>query len=146
MYKDKLETIVGLLIIAVVLVCGIWLFRATSYDDKYVVYAYFDRADGIRRGSSVRIAGVNVGKVLSVDLDNVRSRARVSCGLQRSVRLPSDSSASICSDGLMGAKFIDITCGASEKDIVDGGVMRYTNSSLNLETLLMRFFFSDKKK
>lgn len=146
MYKDKLETIIGLLIIFVVCFCGVWLFRTTSSEGTYIVYAYFDRADGIRRGSSVRVSGVNVGNVLAVELDSIRARARVSCGIQRKVCLPSDSSASICSDGLLGSKFVDIAYGASDKNISDGGVIRYTNSSLSLETLLMRFFFSDKKK
>ena len=58
----------GLLTLAVLAVATYFGFtKAIPFKHHYTVQAVFPSANGVRNGSPVRIAGVNVGKVTSVD-------------------------------------------------------------------------------
>jgi phospholipid/cholesterol/gamma-HCH transport system substrate-binding protein len=81
--------------------------------NEYV--ALFDSVDGLSEGSSVRIAGVNVGVVRSVELTE-DGTTRVTVGVvEDAVHLVRrDSVASIGNQGLLGDKLVDITPGSGE--------------------------------
>jgi phospholipid/cholesterol/gamma-HCH transport system substrate-binding protein len=106
-------------------------------DDWYRVYAFFDRAGAVRPGTSVEIAGVRVGKVDKVELEDYR--AKLTLKIRRDVRLQEDAIASIRTKGLIGEKYIEITPGASERFIEPGGVIRETESAVELEELLLKY-------
>ncbi|GBE00713.1 putative phospholipid ABC transporter-binding protein MlaD [bacterium BMS3Bbin06] len=106
----------------------------------YVVYAAFDRAGGIKPGSVVEIAGVEVGKVKSVVLDK-DYQALVGIQLHRDVKIQEDAIASIKTKGLIGEKYIQITPGGSEKLIAKGGKIRDTESAIDIEDLISSYVF-----
>ena len=62
------------------------------------------------------------------------------------IKIPSDSSAKIVSEGLLGSKYISISLGGDEENLKDGQEITYTQSSVNFEELLGKFIFSDKNK
>lgn len=103
----------------------------------YQLLARFNRTDGLLVGDLVRVAGMNVGKVVSATLDD-NFKAILTLELKESVHLPDDSSASIVSSGLMGAKYIEIEPGGSEDMIPAGGEFAYTQDAMVLEELLDR--------
>jgi len=106
-------------------------------DDWYKVYAFFDRAGAVRPGTSVEIAGVRVGEVEKVELEDYR--AKLTLKIRKDVRLQEDAIASIRTKGLIGEKYIEITPGASERFIEPGGVIRETESAVELEELLLKY-------
>jgi len=106
-------------------------------DEWYRVYAYFDRAGAVRPGTVVEIAGVKIGVVDNVELEDYR--AKLTLKISKDVRLQEDAIASIRTKGLIGEKYVEITPGASERLIEPGGVIRETESAVELEELLLKY-------
>src|SRR5207245_11481424 len=76
----------------------------------YIVTADFPSVGGLKAGSTVDIAGVEIGRVESIGLDNYQ--ARVTLRVRKNIKLQEDSSASMKTKGLIGEKYIRISrCG-----------------------------------
>ena len=58
------------------------------------------------------------------------------------VQLPTDSSAGVVSDGLLGGKFMSLSPGADDDVLGPGEEIRFTQASINIEQLLGKFMFS----
>jgi phospholipid/cholesterol/gamma-HCH transport system substrate-binding protein len=118
--------------------------------DGYEVTATFDRVDGVNAGADVRMSGIKIGTVTKLELDPQTFLARATLNIDSAVELPSDSSAEITTEGLLGGKYMAIVPGGAEDVIPDGGRIQFTQSSLSLEGLIGRFGFglgdSDSKE
>ena len=108
--------------------------------------AEFDSAEGLRKGSPVRVSGVTVGSVTDVSLDPKRYAAVVTFAINDDIRLPEDSEAVVASDGLVGGtKSVGITPGGASKILRKGDVIVRTRGPSNLETLLQKYIFDGGK-
>jgi len=105
----------------------------------YEVYALFSNSGGLKVGSSISIAGVDVGRVRSIDLEDYQ--ARIVLNLSEDVKIQEDAIASIKTKGLIGEKYIAITPGASEKWVDPGGRIRETQPAVDFEELISNFVF-----
>jgi phospholipid/cholesterol/gamma-HCH transport system substrate-binding protein len=105
----------------------------------YDIHAVFSNSGGLKSGSGIVIAGVEVGRVKSVQLRNYQ--AQVVMNLPWDVRIQEDAIASIKTKGLIGEKYIEITPGGSKKAIGPGGKIRDTQPSVDLEELLSKYIF-----
>jgi phospholipid/cholesterol/gamma-HCH transport system substrate-binding protein len=105
----------------------------------YTVYADFENAGGIKIGSSIEIAGVEVGKIKSIRLDNYQ--ARVELSIEKTVKLQEDAIAAIRTKGLIGEKYVLITPGGSDRIIPVGGRIRETESAIDVEELVSKYVF-----
>lgn len=103
--------------------------------DGYVLTARFNRADGINVGSSVRVSGTVVGHVVSQVLDE-HYRALVTVRLKNDIKLTSDTAAVIYTDGLLGAKYIELKPGGEEEMLKPGAEIAYTQDAVVIEDLL----------
>lgn len=103
----------------------------------YSVTARFNRTDGLLVGDWVRMAGMNVGKVVDAKLDD-HFKAILTMEIKDGINIPDDSSASIVSGGLVGSKYIEIEPGGSEDMIAPGGEFAYTQDAMVIEELLDR--------
>ncbi len=143
MKKIDLELSVGLFIIAGIICLGylsIKLGKMEVLGSKgYEVYAIFSNSGGLKTGASVVIAGVDVGRVKSITLEDYQ--ARVILNLPENVNIQEDAIASIKTRGLIGEKYIEITPGGSEKLIPPGGRIRETQPAVDLEELISNFVF-----
>ncbi|WP_149541027.1 outer membrane lipid asymmetry maintenance protein MlaD [Siccirubricoccus phaeus] len=133
----------------VLVVAAIFLAYAVLHSGRGAVVAEgmqlrarFDRIDGIANGADVRIAGVKVGTVTNSRIDPETFGAELTLRVDRSLRLPDDTSAEITSEGLLGGKYVSLVPGGSEKTLADGGRITETQGSVSLESLLGRFIFS----
>lgn len=77
----------------------------------YILYAGFKQVVGVEPQSLVRLSGVPVGKVKSVDNDG--RGVTVTMQINDGVQIPKGSQVSIGSAGIMGDKFINIAPGES---------------------------------
>lgn len=146
MRRNLIETILGGVVLVV---AGLFLVFAYSNSgiqavSGYEVFAKFDRIDGLKNGGDVRMSGIKVGTVLSQEIDPETYLAVVRLSVAPSIKLPLDSAAEIVSDGLLGGKYLSLVPGAEEKMIQPGGEIKFTQSPLNLESLISQFMFSDK--
>ncbi|BBX20148.1 mammalian cell entry protein [Mycolicibacterium duvalii] len=93
------------LLLVVVLAVGVFLVWPTRSGTKIV--AYFTSAVGLYPGDDVRIVGVPVGKIDSIDPR--ASDVRITMTLDHGVQLPADAKALIVAPNLVSARFIQLT-------------------------------------
>jgi phospholipid/cholesterol/gamma-HCH transport system substrate-binding protein len=110
----------------------------------YTVYADFDNISGVKSGAEVQIAGVTVGSVTALSL-NEYDQARAELQLNKEVKVPKDSIASVKSQGIIGDKLIQLTLGGDEENYQPGEVIVDTESSVDLESLISKFAFGGVK-
>src|SRR6185312_1251014 len=90
--------------------------QITGGAPSYTVAAEFDDIGGLKVGAPVTMAGVRIGQVNSIGIDAADYRARVTLGIQnRYAQIPEDSNAAINTAGLLGANYIAVTAGSSDK-------------------------------
>lgn len=111
----------------------------------YQIYARFNRTDGLMIGDAVRVAGMDVGRVVGAKLDD-NFKAIMTLEVKEAVKLPDDSSAAIVSSGVMGNKYIEIEPGGSEDMIAPEGEFSYTQDAMVLEELIERIIGIGKAK
>jgi len=116
--------------------------RGTVTAEGMQLRASFDRIDGLANGADVRIAGVKVGTVTDSRIDPDSFAAVLTFKVDRSLKLPADTSAEITSEGLLGGKYVSLVPGGGDKLLADGGRITETQGSVSLESLLGRFIFS----
>ena len=143
MKKIDLEVAVGLFMIAGIICLGYLSIKLGKMEvigtKGYEVQAVFSNSGGLKTGSSVVIAGVEVGRVKEIGLEDYE--ARVVLSLPLDIKLQEDAIASIKTRGLIGEKYVEITPGGSEKLIKPGGRIRETQPPVDLEQLISKFVF-----
>ena len=143
MKKFDLELAVGLFIIVGVLCLAylsIKLGKLEIVGERgYEIYGIFSNVGGLKAGSSVEIAGVNVGQVKRIRLENYQ--ANVVLNLTKGVKVQDDAIVSVKTKGLIGEKYVEITPGGSEKTIQPGGRILETQPPIDIEELISKFVF-----
>jgi phospholipid/cholesterol/gamma-HCH transport system substrate-binding protein len=152
MQNRTLEIGVGLFLLAGILALLLLALRVSGLSpsasgDTYKLYAYFDNIAGLTVRSKVTMAGVTIGKVTAIDLDRDSFTGRVTLQLEKRVdNLPTDSTASILTSGLLGEKYIGLSVGGEETLLKDGSTIHDTQSSLVLEDLIGKFLLNTVSK
>jgi phospholipid/cholesterol/gamma-HCH transport system substrate-binding protein len=108
---------------------------------QYHVVANFGNIGSLKVRAPVRIAGVRVGAVKEIVLDMDRYQAKVTIQIVEDVKLPSDSSARILTEGLLGANYIELVPGVDEQRLGDGGMIADTQSALVLENIVSKLMY-----
>lgn len=143
MRRFDIELTVGLFLIAGILCLGYLSIKLGKMEvlgsEGYEIYGFFGNSGGLKNGSSISIAGVEVGRVKGVVLENYQ--AKVVMSLDRSVKIQEDAIAAIKTRGLIGEKFVEITAGASEKILGPGGRIRETLPAVDFEQLISSYVF-----
>lgn len=148
MNSSFVETLIGA---AVLVIAGAFFFYAYSHTDTgsvsgYQVVAKFDRIDGISTGSDVRMAGIKVGSVVSMDLDQQTYRAVVKMAIASSIKIPDDSSIRVATVGLLGGSYLAISPGGSDTMMAANAEFQITQGSVDLVGLLGKVMFNDDDK
>ena len=143
MKRSALDVAVGVFVILGILALGWLSIRLGKVElwggEKYTVTADFPSAGGLKTGSTIEIAGVQVGRVTAIRLDNYQ--ARVVMSIEKAVKLTEDSIASIKTKGLIGEKFVHISPGGSDKIIKPNGKITEVEPPIDLEELLSKYVF-----
>jgi phospholipid/cholesterol/gamma-HCH transport system substrate-binding protein len=106
-------------------------------ESVYDVTAKFDNIGDLKVGAPVSMAGVTVGRVVRINLDLKQYKAVVTMQLDSKFnQIPSDSDASIYTQGLLGGKFIGLTAGASDSFLKNHDEIDFTQSAIVLENLI----------
>lgn len=144
MNKTKLETLVGVAVIAVAIGFSFFAYNGSNLKeiDGYTIHARFNSVDGIGNGSEVRIGGIKIGQVSEMDLDPKSYEAIISMQLREDVKLPEDSTAAIVSASLLGGKYVNIEPGGMEDLLGDGDEIAFTQSAVNFESLIGKMVHS----
>ncbi|MBA3813354.1 MAG: outer membrane lipid asymmetry maintenance protein MlaD [Alphaproteobacteria bacterium] len=150
MKTNLLEVGMGAAVLIACAFFGIFVYSTSQWKTPqgYEVIAKFDRIDGLMRGGDVRLSGVKVGNIKDIHLDPQTYMAVVHMHVASYVSLPTDTSAEIVSDGLLGGKVMALVPGGEEKMIPPGGEIKFTQAAISLEHLIGQFIFNaqDKKE
>lgn len=147
MKKASFEFIVGLF-----LIFGFLAFTYISLQfgefsiftrgQNYTVFALFDSVSGLKKGASVTIAGVDVGRVSDIRLTK-DELAKVALYLSNDIKITEDAIASVKTQGIIGDKYIRISQGGSDTFLKEGEVILETESAVDLEELVSKYIFGD---
>jgi phospholipid/cholesterol/gamma-HCH transport system substrate-binding protein len=101
--------------------------QARYFERKYTLVAEFTEVGGLIEGATVRLAGVQIGRVTDVVLPGEPgSKVRVTLTIARRFmdRIRRDSEARIVTQGLLGDKLVEITIGtAAEPPLRPGDII-----------------------
>jgi virulence factor Mce-like protein len=120
---------VPLVILALLAVAGFFMFR--SEDRKYLT-ASFPRTVSLYEGSDVRVLGVAVGKVESIEPNG--TSVKVKMWYDADVEVPEDADAVIISPSIVGDRFVQLTPVYTEgPKLDDNATLDMTRTSTPLE-------------
>ena len=143
MRRGTLELVVGLFILAGVLSLAYISVKLARMEvlgnDGYLLTAVFPTIGGLKNGALVEIAGVEIGRVKQITLDNYK--AKVVLSIHGDVELQDDAIARIKTKGLLGEKFVDIMPGGSDIILKNGDRIRETQPPVDIEELISKFVF-----
>lgn len=149
-YKVELASGVFLLLGLAALM---WLaMRATDFgqkigDDTYTISARFANVGDLRERAPIKIGGVLVGMVKSVELDTESFDAVVKMSIATKFNgIPSDTGASILTSGVLGDRYVGLEPGGAPDVLVEGDELYITQSALILEQIIGKYLFNTGSK
>jgi len=141
MERGKLEFVVGVFVLVGILCLGYLAIKLGKLElvggDYYELTADFSSSSGLKKGASVEIAGVEVGRVKSIALKE--DQAQVVLAIEDGITVYNDAIASIKTRGIIGEKFMGLSPGGSGEPLSKGGVIVDTESGIDLEQVISQF-------
>ncbi len=145
MQSKRVETAVGIFILIGILCVSYLAIRLGRMEwfgqGYYTVNALFTSVSGLKAGAAVEIAGVEVGQVEGIRLDEKSMMAMVQLRIKNGLALDDDVNASVKTSGLIGDKFIKLTPGSSGKKLAPGDTIMDTEGALDLEDIISKYAF-----
>jgi phospholipid/cholesterol/gamma-HCH transport system substrate-binding protein len=143
MKNINIETGVGIFLIVGLLCLGYLSVKLGDVNlfgtKEYTLNARFANVSGLKEGAMVEVAGVTVGKVSKIHLDDYE--ALVELLINPEIKLQEDSIASIRTQGIIGDKYVKIKTGGAEEYINHDGEILETESAIELEELVSKYIF-----
>lgn len=140
-YKQQKDFWAGVILVALLVFVLSFSYKRNvpqTSSNGLVLYATYSKADGINAGSDVRMAGVKVGYVAASELVDF-FHVKMTFVITQKLDLPIDTAAVIETDGLVGAKYVELLPGGEEEMMQPGGEFLFTQDVLLLDELLDRF-------
>jgi phospholipid/cholesterol/gamma-HCH transport system substrate-binding protein len=144
MQRNAIEPILGALVLVAAVAFLVFAYNRAGNRSfsGYPLTARFSSVDGLETGGDIRIGGVKVGQVTSITIDPATYLAQVDLSVAPNVKLPTDTVASIASDGLLGGKYVGLLPGSSDDMLKPGARITRTEASVSLENLIGQFIYS----
>jgi phospholipid/cholesterol/gamma-HCH transport system substrate-binding protein len=115
--------------------------------DSYTVKARFQNIGQLKVRAPVKIAGVRIGDVQSIQLEPQRMDALVILSIGRQYNdIPDDSSAAIFTSGLLGDQYVGLEPGGSPTFLKNGDELVLTQSAMSIENLIGKFLVNGGPK
>src|SRR5580692_11650250 len=103
----------------------------------YDLTAKFDNIADLKVGAPVSMSGVEMGRVTKIAFDSKQYKAVVTMRMDaRYNQIPTDSDASIYTQGLLGGKFIGLTAGGADTYLKNKDQIDFTQSAFVLENMI----------
>ncbi len=135
----------AVVLVGAAVIGGVYAGKGATKEPGYDLVARFNRADGVRVGSEVRMSGLQVGRVVAQSLDQ-QYRAVLTLRIHPEIKVSSDTAAVIHTSGLLGEKFVSLQPGAEDDQVKPGTELLYTQDSMMVEDLLEMIIDQAKAK
>lgn len=137
--KSGAEVKVGVFVFVAILVLAFMSFQVGEQNmlrgGSYDLDVYFDSVTGLKEGAPVEIAGINVGRVQRIALEN--GRARLTLAVDDKVKLHADVVAHIMTRGVLGDKYVSLEGGSEAYPVLaEGGMIQRSGRTADLEVLM----------
>ncbi len=144
MQRNAIEPILGALVLVAAIAFLVFAYNKAGQRsfNGYPLMARFSSVDGLETGGDVRIGGVKVGQVTEIAIDPKTYLAVVKLNVDPEVKVPTDSVASISTEGLLGGKYVGLEPGDSDNMLKAGAVITHTQAAVSLENLIGQFMYS----
>ena len=151
MTSRKLELFVGFFValaIAALLLLALKVANTgvAGSDQSYQLLAKFENIGGLKARSPIKVGGVVVGRVASIQLDPEAFQPVVTLEINSSYsNFPETSSLSILTSGLLGEQYIGLQPGFVDETVSilkSGDYVEDTKSAIVLEELIGQFLFN----
>jgi phospholipid/cholesterol/gamma-HCH transport system substrate-binding protein len=139
MKNNLLESLIGFVVVLIAIIFFVYSYSMMGNKNSskaYEITAVFNEVSGLMSGSDVRLSGIKIGSVTSQTLNADTFDAVVSMQINNDIKIPTDSSAKISAEGLLGGNYISIEPGGSDEILSDGDVIEFTQGSIDLIGLL----------
>jgi phospholipid/cholesterol/gamma-HCH transport system substrate-binding protein len=137
--KNSLETRLGIFVVFVVIAAVViaetlngWQF----FHKGVHVSALFDTAQDLKTGDDVKMAGVQIGHVEKIAIDN--NKVRVTMMLNADSPVKTDSTATIKFTGLMGQNFVSVSFGSDSSPAAIDGTLLATEEQPDLNAIMAK--------
>ena len=147
MQTRKIEIWVGIFVtlgFAALLVLSMKVSSLASFQSGrgYAVQAKFQNIGGLKVKSPIKMSGVRIGRISRIEFDDVRYQAVVTMQIEPQFgKIPTDTTASIFTAGLLGEQYIGLEAGGEEEYLAEGDELDLTQSAIILEQLIGQFLF-----
>lgn len=143
MRGSLLEAITGAIVLGAAAFLLVFAYQngRRSSGDVLFYKVHFECVDGLSVGSDVKVSGVKIGTVHSLELNPQTYLAEVTLRVSKDVSLPKDTSAEIVSISLVGDKYLSLVPGSSEETLSNGEEVMHTQSSISLERLIGQILY-----
>src|SRR3954467_4616357 len=135
--ETRLGIFVALAVIAAVLILetvgGVERFRR-----GYHLNAEFNNIQDLKVGDRVKIAGVEVGRVERIGLDETNNKVRIMMKLRRDVTVRTDSTATVKFTGLLGQNFVSVDFGSPGSPKAAEGAVLSTFEQPDLSAMMQK--------
>ncbi|MDA1076446.1 MAG: outer membrane lipid asymmetry maintenance protein MlaD [Proteobacteria bacterium] len=142
MRMRTIEISVGTFVLAGILALVFLAIRVSGINfaaeqKAYTLQARFDGVAGLRRRAKVSMAGVTIGRVVDIRVDLEFGEAIVVLEMMgQEGALSVDAGAQILTEGILGARYVNLLPGADEERLMNGDVITNTQGALVLENLI----------
>ncbi len=143
------EFVVGLFMVAgfaaiVYLALNLGEVPFLTRTSTYTIEAEFENVSGVKKGAPVQVAGVVVGEVEAIKLNEDRY-AQITLRVEKDLKIPLDSIVSVKSQGIIGDKYIQISLGGDPENFAPDEIIVDTESAVDIESLISKFAFGSAK-
>ncbi|MBF0569318.1 MAG: MCE family protein [Candidatus Omnitrophica bacterium] len=129
--ESNLEVKVGIFVVAAIVTIVVFIFSISDFSifqKGSTFHVVFNYANGLKKGSPVRFAGVDAGHVVTlkpfVDTADSQTKVNVDVWIAQGTLVPVDSNVMINQLGILGEKYLEIVPGKSTVSAGPGTVLR----------------------
>ncbi|HHY84115.1 MAG TPA: MCE family protein [Verrucomicrobia bacterium] len=137
--RNSLETRIGIFV-ALAALAAVFVLEMVGGIERlkpgYEFHALFDNVQELKVGDRVKIAGVEVGRVEKISLD--QGKVRVTMKVRRDAGVKTDSIATVKFAGLLGQNFVALSFGSPDAPLAESGIELSTTEQPDLGAVLAK--------
>jgi phospholipid/cholesterol/gamma-HCH transport system substrate-binding protein len=135
---NELKT--GMIVVAAAIIGVIFWAQTTDFKSRpYRVKTFFNYAEGIKKDSIVKLSGIEVGRVESVNFQYVpETKVELVLSIKDNAKMHEDSVAFISTSGMIGDAYIGVTSGSADRPFVKDGAVLISEDPIEMRRLMKR--------
>ncbi len=145
MQNNLVETLVGAAVIGVAVLFLTFAYQGSDRGpsgDTYEITARVTNIAGVSVGTDVRIAGIKIGTVSDLNLDDTTYEAILTLSIGQDYELAEDTSLSVASESLLGGNYVTLQPGGDfENPLQDGDEILFATGTVDLLSLVQQAIF-----